>query len=423
MSAFDKVIGYEKEKEELYQLCDMAKNPEKYAALGVKLPRGILLHGMPGVGKTLMASALVEEMGRICFICRKDKANDAFIDTIKNVFAKAKANAPSVIFLDDLDKFASDSDSRNPEELIAVQSGIDAVKGTDVFVVATANDIRELPYSLRRAGRFDRILEIYPPNRREATEIVRHYLSDKKVAADVTAESVARLMDGNSCAALESVLNEAGIYAGFENKSEIGREHIVRAVLRDIFDADESVNEMSAAAKEEVAYHEAGHAVAALAFDSENIGLISVRPSKSDARGVVQIFKSENYFGSYERMRERVIALLAGKASVELKYGRLDVGAGSDIDRASAIVQRFITDYAASGFALFHPDNHYNLTSELHDDKIITERGAMLTRCYEEAKEVLRKNWSFVEKLAAELVEHDTLVFEEIAELRKNSAA
>lgn len=423
MSAFDKVIGYEKEKEELYQLCDMAKNPEKYAALGVKLPRGILLHGMPGVGKTLLASALVEEMGRICYICRKDKANDAFIDTIKNVFAKAKANAPSVIFLDDLDKFASDSDSRNPEELIAVQSGIDAVKGTDVFVVATANDIRELPYSLRRAGRFDRILEIYPPNRREATEIVRHYLSDKKVAADVTAESVARLMDGNSCAALESVLNEAGIYAGFENKSEIGREHIVRAVLRDIFDADESVNEMSAVAKEEVAYHEAGHAVAALAFDSESVGLISVRPSKSDARGVVQIFKSENYFGSYERMRERVIALLAGKASVELKYGRLDVGAGSDIDRASAIVQRFITDYAASGFALFHPDNHYNLTSELHDDKIITERGAMLTRCYEEAKEVLRKNWPFVEKLAAALVEHDTLVFEEIAELRKNSAA
>lgn len=252
---------------------------------------------------------------------------------------------------------------------------------------------------------------------------MRHYLSDKKVAADVTAESVARLMDGNSCAALESVLNEAGIYAGYENKSEIGREHIVRAVLRDIFEADESVNEMSAAAKEEVAFHEAGHAVAALAFDSESVGLISVRPSKSDARGVVQIFKSENYFGSYDRMRERVIALLAGKAAVELKYGRLDVGAGSDIDRASAIVQRFITDYAASGFALFHPDNHFSVTSELHDDKIVTERSAMLARCYEEAKEVLRKNWAFVERVASALVERDTLVFEEIAELRRKITA
>ena len=127
------------------------ENPEKYAALGVKLPRGILLHGVPGVGKTLMASALVEEMGRVCYTCRKDKANDAFIDTIRDVFAEAKSHAPSVIFLDDFDKFAFDSDSRNPEEFIAVQSGIDEVKKADVFVVATANEIRELPRSLLRA--------------------------------------------------------------------------------------------------------------------------------------------------------------------------------------------------------------------------------------------------------------------------------
>ena len=425
MSAFDKVIGYEKEKEELYQLCDMAKNPEKYAALGVRLPRGILLRGVPGVGKTLMASALIEEMGegRNRYVLRKDKSNEEFVESISKTFQEAKENAPSVIFLDDLDKFASDSDSRNPEELIAVQSGIDEVKGADVFVVATVNEIRELPRSLRRAGRFDRVLEICPPNRKEAVEIVRHYLKDKKVAADVTAESVARLMDGNSCAALESVLNEAGIYAGYENKPEIGREHIVRAVLRDIFEADESVNEMSAAAKEEVAFHEAGHAVAALAFDAESVGLISVRPSKSDARGVTQIFKSENYFGSYDRMHERVIALLAGKAAVELKYGRLDVGAASDIDRASAIVQRFIVDYAASGFALFHHDNHDGISSCNQEDGITAERSAMLSRCYEEAKDVLRKNWAFVEKLAAALVERDTLVFEEIAELRKEIVA
>ena len=423
MSAFDKVIGYEKEKEELIQLGDTAKNPEKYAALGVKLPRGVLLYGVPGVGKTLMATALVEEMGRVCYTCRKDKANETFIDTVRNIFEEAKAHAPSVIFPDALDKFAADSDSRNPEEFIAVQSGIDEVKGTDVFVVATANEIRELPRSLCRAGRFDRVLEICPPNRKEATEIVRHYLSDKKVSAEVTAESVARLMDGNSCAALESVLNEAGIYAGFDNKSEIGREHIVRAVLRDIFDADESVNEMSTAVKEEIAYHEAGHAVAALAYDSESVGLISVRPSKSDAHGVVQIFKGENYFGSYDRMRERVVALLAGRAAVELKFGRLDVGASDDIDRASAIVQRFIVDYAASGFALYYFDNRERIKSDIQQDSITAERSAMLSRFYEEAKSILRENWTFVEKLAEALVERDTLIFEEIAELRKDLSA
>ena len=192
MSAFDKVIGYEKEKEELYQLCDMAKNPEKYAALGVKLPRGILLHGVPGVGKTLMASALIEEMGenRNRYVLRKDKSNEEFVESISKTFQDAKAHAPSVIFLDDIDKFSADSDSRNPEELIAVQSGIDEVKGADVFVVATANEIRELPRSLRRAGRFDRILEICPPNRKEAVEIVRHYLKDKKVAVMASGQAL-----------------------------------------------------------------------------------------------------------------------------------------------------------------------------------------------------------------------------------------
>lgn len=424
MSAFDKIIGYEKEKEELCQLCDMAKNPEKYAALGVNLPRGILLYGVPGVGKTLMATALLDEMdkGRKRYILRKDKAAEEFVKSISETFKEAKENAPSVIFLDDLDKFSPDSNLHNPEELIAVQSGIDEVKGADVFVVATANDFYALPNSLRRHGRFDRILEICPPNRREAVEIVRHYLKRKKVAGDVTAESVARLMDGNSCAALESVLNEAGIYAGYENQTEIRREHIVRAVLRDIFEADESVNEISAAAKEEVAFHEAGHAVAALVFDPEGVGLISVRPSKSDARGVVQIFKSEDYFGSYDRMHERVISLLAGRAAVELKFGRTDVGATSDMERASFIIERFVTAYGMGGFELLRPRIRA-LAAEGHDERIVLSRNAMLARCYEEAKDVLRKNWSFVEKLASALTEKETLVFEEIVELRKEMAA
>lgn len=141
MNAFEKVIGYEKEKEELLQICDMAQHPEKYAPLGIKLPHGVLLHGVPGVGKTLMATSLIEEMGeeRKRYILRKVKANDEFVEHISKTFQDAKEHAPSVIFLDDLDKFASDSDSRNPEELIAVQSGIDDVKGADVFVIATAN--------------------------------------------------------------------------------------------------------------------------------------------------------------------------------------------------------------------------------------------------------------------------------------------
>lgn len=419
-SYFANVIGYEKEKEQLYRLCDIAKNPGKYASLGVRLPRGVLLHGEPGLGKTLMATDLVAAMGRKSYILRKDKANDEFVETIGKVFAEAKKNAPSVIFLDDLDKFSSDSDSRNPEELIAVQSGIDSVKEADVFVVATANEFRSLPYALRRPGRFDIILEISAPDRRDAVEIVRHYLSDKKIASDISVESIARLLDGSSCAALESILNEAGIYAGYENCTEIGRNHIIRAALRTVFSAEESVNAMPLAEKQEIAFHEAGHAAAALAYDPKGVGLISVRPTKGEARGVTQVFKPDGYFGSYEKMRQRVVMLLSGRAAVELKFGIIDVGAAQDMERASAIIERFVTDYAASGFALFHPDN--GIDSHAHEDAIAVERGAMLARFYEDAKALMRDNWAFVEKLAAKLVEKDTIIFEDIVALKKEAA-
>lgn len=421
MNAFENVIGYEKEKEELMQICDMAKNPQKYAALGVRLPRGILLHGVPGVGKTLMAGELIKEMDRKVYTIRKDRADDEFVKHISEVFAEAKQNAPSVVFLDDMDKF-SESDSRNAEEYVAVQSGIDEVKSADVFVVATANDIYDLPDSLRRAGRFDRIMCIEAPNRREAVEIVRHYLKGKKVSKNVTPELVARLMDGNSCAALESVLNEAGIYAGYENSLEIRRDHVIRAVLREIFEAEETVNEMSAVEKQEVAYHEAGHVAVAMLFNSGSVGLVSIRPSKSDARGVVQILQDEDYFGSYEKMRQRVLALLAGRAAVELKFGRVDVGATSDLVRATSIVQRFVSDYGVSGFKFLSFGARHVAMSGRKVDEYVDESNAMLARMYEEVKGIVRANWEFVECIAKGLIERETLIYEDLDNIRRDMA-
>lgn len=423
MKSFEAIIGYETEKEQLMQICDMATSPAKYAALGVNLPRGVLLHGVPGVGKTLMATALIEEMGRRCFTVRKDKANGEFVDYIAGVFAEAKENAPSVIFLDDMDKFAADSDRRNPEEYVAIQTGIDDVRGTDVFVVATANNIHEITRSLLRAGRFDRVIEVKTPNRAEAVKIVGHYIEGKAIAADVTPVLVARLMDGNSCAELEGVLNEAGIYAGFEGESKICRRHIIRAVLRKLFDAEESINEMSAAEREEVVFHEAGHAVVAYAFDKESVSLISIRPSKSDSSGVVQILQSEGYFGSYRQMYQRALSILAGRAAVEIKYGRVDVGSASDLRRANAIIQRFIKDYCVSGFTYFENHGTYRtVSSDRNDDEIVAESNAMLGRMYEEAKGILRENWDRVELLAAELVKRDTLLYEDISELFGDAA-
>lgn len=157
MSAFDKIIGYSAIKKELRQISDTLKNKDVYAGLGVSAPKGLLLYGEPGVGKSLMASAIIEESGRKVFTCRKDKPNGDFVKEIKATFDKAAENAPSIVYLDDMDKFTN-GDERHPdaEEYVTVQSCIDEVKGKQVFVLATANNIRCLPHSLRRAGRFDR---------------------------------------------------------------------------------------------------------------------------------------------------------------------------------------------------------------------------------------------------------------------------
>lgn len=159
MSAFNRIIGHEQVKRDLMQIADILKNREVYEALGVSSPRGLLLHGIPGVGKSLMAQCLIEESGREVFTCRKTEPNGEFVKTIKNVFEKAAENAPSVVYLDDMDKFANDDERhRNSEEFVAVQSCIDVLRGKEVFVLATANETRCLPDSLTRAGRFDRVI-------------------------------------------------------------------------------------------------------------------------------------------------------------------------------------------------------------------------------------------------------------------------
>ena len=157
MSAFDKIIGYEPIKKELLQIVDMIRNGDVYEALGAKLPQGVLLHGAPGLGKTLMANCFIEESGLPAYVVRRNKGSNDFIAEVTETFQKAKENAPCIVFLDDIDKFANeDSGHRDAEEYVAVQAGIDEVKNSGVFVLATANIIRKLPFSLVRLGRFDR---------------------------------------------------------------------------------------------------------------------------------------------------------------------------------------------------------------------------------------------------------------------------
>ena len=273
MRKFDMIIGYGAVKKELKQIADTLKNREYYEKLGVSAPRGLLLHGEPGVGKSLMAAAIIEASGRKAFVCRKDQPNGDFVKNIKETFDKAMEETPSIVLLDDMDKFAN-GDERHPdaEEYVTVQSCIDNAKSKDVFVIATVNNIYNLPRSLRRAGRFDRIIEVMEPQGNDALEIIRHYLQNKNVASDVDPKLIAHIMDGRSCAELETVVNAAGMYAGFERAEAITMEHLLDACLRIVFEVPtkaEDGDDNICCAKlldancesSQIVYHEAGHAV------------------------------------------------------------------------------------------------------------------------------------------------------------------
>lgn len=210
---FEPVIGYKSIKNEMIKICDIMRNREFYSKLGVSVPNGLLLSGGPGLGKTLMANCIIKASGRKAFTCRKDKPDGDFVNHIKSTFDEAVKNAPSIVFLDDMDKFANgDSSHRNSEEFVTVQSCIDDAKNKDVFVLATINDEDAIPESLLRAGRFDNRISVVSPKGEDAEKIVEHYIKRKNFVSDVDVKTITKLLNGASCAELETVINQAGVY-------------------------------------------------------------------------------------------------------------------------------------------------------------------------------------------------------------------
>lgn len=418
MSEFDKIIGYKDVKAELIRLCDVIKNGEKYKALGVAPIGGLLLDGDPGVGKTLMANCFIKESGRKAYVCRKNKPDGEFVKEIKNTFFEAMENAPSIILLDDMDKFANeDNYHRNAEEYVTVQSCIDEVKGKDVFVLATTNGTENLPGSLLRAGRFDTTIEVKAPEGQDAVDIVKYYLSLKKSVSEVNAEDVARLLSGKSCAELETVINTAGQYAGYDEKDYIDMDDITRACLRVIYDAPESNAPHNKSVLERIAYHEAGHAVAAEMLESGSVDLVTVRKNTGNVGGLTCYHLPDDYWVSKKHMENRVIAILAGKAATEIVFGETDTGVNNDLHRAFDIASRFTDNYCAYGFGYWEDRSSSSARRERREDRITAD----IERYYAEAKKLILENRKFLDNLAKRLQEKDTLVYSEIREIKKNS--
>lgn len=415
-NAFDKVIGYDTIKNELLQICDMLKNREAYTKLGARLPQGILLYGDPGLGKSLMSKCFIEESELKAYVVRRNRGNDDFIGIITETFREAKENAPSIVFLDDMDKFANEDDNhRDAEEYVAVQAGIDEVKNYDVFVIATVNEIFKLPRSLTRPGRFDRKIEVKCPTEADATKIVEYYLADKQISDDVNLDDLAKMISYNSCAELESIINDAAITAAFARKDCIEMTDVIEAVLRTTYDSPDDFTEKSEEDMRKNALHEAGHIVACEVLCEGSVGLASLRKTgRNSTGGFIHRCKE------LERRPFHAIVALAGKAAVELYYcDTVANGCHSDINKAYHVVRSGISESATLGFGLMDvTDDTFCMPSENLVSRNEAATQAEIERLMLKTKAILLKNRDFLEKACDALIEKETLLYSDIRKIR-----
>lgn len=415
MSAFDKIIGYEEQKRELLRYCDVMKNREKYIKLGVSIPMGILLEGKPGLGKSTMARCFIEECGCNSYTIRKNMPDGDFVKHIRATFEKARENAPAIVFLDDLDKFANeDRMHRDAEEYVVTQACIDDCRDCDIMVIATVNDIHDFPDSLIRSGRFDKIISIEMPCAEDAVKILKYYLESKHCLENIDVEEIAMIVGGFSCATMETVINDAGIIAGFEGRNRISHKDIIRACLREIYSVPESVEPEDLSDLKEIAIHEAGHAVIMETYKEGSVGLISISGSKHGEKGItVRALRNKRIHSFVEREQE-VISELGGKAATEIVNGQVDVGCMSDIADCYEDV-RFLVDHICSlGFDAYATADSSDYVKEMKDRRV-TE---FLNRYYQEAKRILIANRDFLDAIVAELMDKKTLSYKDIRIIR-----
>lgn len=415
-NAYDKIIGYDTIKAELMQISDMVKNPRIYGRIGAKLPQGILLYGRPGLGKSLMAKCFLEDCNLKAYVIRRNKSSDDFVDEITKAFRDAAANAPAILFLDDMDKFANeDENHRDAEEYVAIQAGIDEVKGKEVLVLATANDIRKLPSSLKRAGRFDRKIEVNTPGEKDARMIIEHYLSEKSLADDVIIEDIANMISYSSCAELETIINEAAIYAAFERKERIEMKHAVNAVLMKKYKTPTDYKNVPSEEDRKTAVHEAGHLVVAEALQKGSVGLVSIRITGTGHReGFIHMCKDVT-------QEEDILISLAGKAATEMFYpDECAKGCCEDLSRAATIIRSYIANDAGAGLSMFDVRNEFfENASESYLARNEAAVHIEMERYMRLTKSLLEKNRSFIGRAVDELMEKETLLYSDISRIRE----
>ncbi len=431
---FKDVAGLKEAKEELVEIVDFLKFPKKYLQMGAKIPRGVLLVGGAGVGKTLLSRAVAGEANVPFFSVSGSEFVEMFVGVgsarVRDLFATAKKSSPSIVFIDELDAIGRhrgagiggghDEREQTLNQILVEMDGFE--KETGVIILAATNRPDILDPALLRPGRFDRKIVLDPPDVHDREEILKIHSKDKPLNKDVDFKEVAERTPGFSGADLANVANEAALLAARNNKTDVSQKEFLEAIEKVLLGPERRSHVLSKKEKEIAAYHEAGHAlVSTFSPDTEPVRKISIIARGMAAGYTLQVPSEEKKMKTKTAFLSEIATLLGGYTAEKIKFGEMTTGASNDLSRASELARRIVKEYGMSSLgpiAFGEKDELIFLGKEISEqrnysekiaEKIDEEVDIIIKTAQKNAHAILLKHKSLLDKLAKDLIEKETI--------------
>jgi len=431
---FNDVAGLKNVKQELIEIVEFLKTPGKFQALGAEIPRGVLLVGASGVGKTLLAKAVAGEAGVPFFSLSASEFVEMFVGVgasrVRDLFAKAKRLAPSVIFIDELDAVgrqrgaglggSHDEREQTLNQILVEMDGFET--DSKVIVLAATNRPDVLDPALLRPGRFDRKIMLDLPDREERLEILQLHTRNKPVAQDVKLEEIARSTPGLSGADLRNIVNEAAIFAARQNQKTINQSNFRQSLEKVMLGPERSGRVLTEKERKIVAYHEAGHAIIGhILPECDEVHKVSI-VSRGMALGfTLSLPQEERRLISKTKFIQEITQLLDGRAAEQLIFGEITTGAHNDLDRATSIARNMVMVYGMSEIGpiklgereemvfLGRELGMHRANSEVLSAKIDSEISGIINQAWQKALEILKAELKVLHQFAEELLKEEIL--------------
>lgn len=442
---FDDVAGADEEKAELVEVVEFLKDPRKFAAVGARIPKGVLLVGPPGTGKTLLARAVAGEAGVPFFSISGSDFVEMFVGVgasrVRDLFENAKKNAPCIIFIDEIDAVGRqrgaglggghDEREQTLNQLLVEMDGFGANEG--IIIVAATNRPDILDPALLRPGRFDRQITVDRPDIKGREAVLKVHARNKPLGDDVKLDVIARGTSGFTGADLENLLNEAALLTARRNKKQINMSEIDEAIDRVIAGPAKKSRVVSADEKRLVAFHEAGHTIIGYYLkNAEMVHKVTIIPRGQAGGYTVMLPKEDRFFATKGDLLDKIVGLLGGRVAEELVLGDISTGAHNDFQRATAIARSMITEYGMSRLGpmqfgvrqgqvfLGRDIGHERNYSEQIAYEIDQEMQRIINEQYERCKEILTKHREQLDLIANTLLRVETLDADQIKQLIEN---